>query len=479
MFSRSFLFWCLISVFISFSSKAANQLDSIIQRIEQQKEFIPATFSLCVLDKNQHLIYQYNKDKNLLPASTLKAITTASAVQVLGEQFRYTTQLAYTGKILKNELYGDIYIIGSGDPSLGSKYIKSSAPDQFIKQWVQAIAALKIQKIHGSIKINDRIFNDNYPAQTWLYEDIGSYFGAPATGLNCFDNEFEITFKGNKKHEEQSEVISFNRLPSDTKFINQVKIDTTLKRDNAYVFKGNLPNEYILRGSISPGRSNLTIKGALQNPSDVLAITLKEELSKKQIVFIDSTYSNELATLPKIIHTHSSPPLKELITVTNQYSLNLYAEAFLKTIGKSQYEFGNTENGLTVVRDMWKNKGVAVQTAELVDGSGLSRMNAISAYQLSQILAIMQGEKTWPVFKSSLPIAGVTGTLSSLCEGQPCKGKIIAKSGTMDGVVTYAGYVQTKSKNYLSFCVMINHFQGSTKAIRKSIELVFNELVNL
>lgn len=480
MYSRSFLCWCLIAVSIPFSTKAANHLDSIIKRIEQQKEFSPAIFSLCVLDKHATVLYQFNKDKNLLPASSLKALTTATALQILGPSFRYATQLAYTGKIIDHELHGDIYIIGSGDPSLGSKYLSSSSPsDSFLQLWVQAIAALGIKKIRGTIQIDDRIFDDNYPSQTWLWEDIGSYYGAPASGLNCFDNEFELTFNGNTKHGDQSEITSFRRLPAETKFINQVKIDTTLKRDNAYIFKGPAPNEYLLRGSISPGRNALTIKGSLQQPSTILIEALKQALSEYPISLADSAYTAKIPLTPIVFHTHYSPPLAEIIGLTNRYSLNLYAEALIKTIGKSQHECGNTRDGLEVMRNLWKKKGVSLETAYLTDGSGLSRMNAVSAYQLALALAMMMREEDWPIFKKSLPIAGVSGTLSSLCERQPCGGKIIAKSGTMEGALSYTGYIQTKNADFLPFCIMVNHFQGRSKSIRKSLELIFNELVNL
>ena len=181
---------------------------------------------------------------------------------------------------------------------------------------------------------------------------------------------------------------------------------------------------------------------------------------------------NELLPNTNLIRiaTFTSPSLKEIVTATNQKSLNLYAETILKTIAKEKSSSASTENGLKIIYDYWPKRGVNLTGFYMNDGSGLSRHNAISPYHFTQIMYAISKENYYATFKNSLAIAGVSGTLKSLCAGTDASGRISAKSGTVERGISYTGYVKSSTGKTLSFSMIFNNYNCSNTLLRKKIE---------
>lgn len=468
-------------IFIPFLLQANNQgnkkIDSILLNFTHQSVLQSSHLSFVLMDPQGTIKASYQEQKLMMPASVLKIITTATALQLLGPQFTYTTKLGYTGKINRDQLFGDIWIEGGGDPSLGSiLYHPTISKEALMKEWLLKLTTLKIKSIQGSLYYDDQYFDNHDPIPSWLYEDIANYYGAMPGGLNWQDNMFQFTVKDNLKHGDTAVIESFDEYSKTKKIIIQVTADSTVHRDESYLFPSKQADEWIWKGTIPALQSNKIIKGAMPKPGDKLIVEWHSFLKKNGITVKDSGTTVLGKDIKRnIIYQVKSPPLKDLIKTTNMQSINLFAEAFLKAIGKEKTGYGTTKNGMKILLEYWSSQGIDLSACHLEDGSGLSRMNVVNAQTLGAVLAFMNQNKNKELFRQSLPIAGISGTMKSICRNQAGEGKIIAKTGTMEGVLAYAGYIKSKSNQYYPFCLMLNHFTKPTKDIRKVIEHFFNE----
>ena len=468
-------------LFFTILSIAGNaQLNNAFDSFEKQSFLAPASYSICVLDARGEKVYAKYEQKLLMPASSQKVLTTASAFCLLGENYQYNTQLAYSGAIANQKLNGDLFIIGSGDPTLGSKHFANiHTPQSILTNWKDAIKNSGINTINGNIIPDVSCFKENDVPQTWLWEDIGNYYGAAATGLNFMDNEYELSFNEDRKMGEACSIINASGLEKHYEFYNEVEVGKEGSGDNAYLFGGPFEKGRFVKGMIPAGNKIFSIRGAIPYPPYHTSFQLNYLLANSGIIaqYHETPYPRiSIPPVYKVIHQITSPKLSEIIQVTNHKSINFYAEALLKTIGKERGDEGSTEAGVKSIIDYWKSKGLNLSNAYVKDGCGLSRVNAISTLHLSTLMHLMSKHEKFELFYKTLPVAGFDGTLSKVCDGEPCKGKIIAKSGTMERVVAYTGYVQSATKGLLSFSIIINNFDARPSAVKAALIPIFNAM---
>ena len=197
----------IICLLLFFSGKTHSQ--SAIERFLKPSYMSGASVSIMIRDiDSRSVIFNYDAEREVIPASVMKTVTTATALEILGENFRYETAIMYDGKITGNTLFGNLYIRGSGDPTLGSRDI---GPDQDknIRNWIKAIKNAGISKITGAVIADESIFDTEGISMKWLREDIGSYYGQGCYGLNIFDNRYTLFLNsgepGSKPEIEKSE----------------------------------------------------------------------------------------------------------------------------------------------------------------------------------------------------------------------------------------------------------------------------------
>ena len=135
----------------------------------------------------------YQESLQITPASVLKLVTTATALELLGSDYRFPTTLAYDGHIADGTLHGNLYIIGSGDPTLGSSHFSQST--DFLEKWENAIRSAGIRRVEGAVIADERIFDTEGISPKWVYEDLGSYYGAGSYGISVFDNLYRLTLR--------------------------------------------------------------------------------------------------------------------------------------------------------------------------------------------------------------------------------------------------------------------------------------------
>lgn len=480
---RYFAHKTMLVFFIFISTIVNGQVDTTIHNFIQDyavsmlnfSTLKHAPFSFYVKDLNtDEVVANVNGKMSIPAASTMKLVTTATAIKILGTKYRFKTKIAYSGSIdtVTQTLNGDLYIIGGGDPTLGSKfYNKPDKEKDFLKRWADTLCAMGIQQINGRVIGDASLYAYQGVPGGWVWTDLGNYYGAGPSGLTIFDNTIKLHFNTGDSIGGKTTLTCIEPYVPNLYLRNTVKAAKS-KRDNAYVYGAPYSNYWTVRGSLPVKRQDFVVKASMPDPEYVFAIELDYALNQagistkykptgyRQLLYDTSFVKPDL----KIIYTHYSPSITSIINRTNQHSVNLFAEHLLCQISVKRSGYGSTYNGSLIAQAYWKSKLGSNNGLFMTDGSGLSRSNAVSAEFLVNLLAYM---KTSNTLKKSLAIAGKKGTMASIGRGTSAQGKVIGKSGTMTRMKAYTGYVSTKTGKKLAYAMIINNYSCPTSKVKK------------
>lgn len=485
----------LLIIFLNlniYSQKLKNKthnINSAIKTLKYDKEMQNAGIGFIAIDVNTgEILSELNSNLALTPASTQKLITTATALEILGANYRFETKIEYTGKIDKNTkiLDGNIIIKGGGDPTLGSKYFEETKNHLFINKWLNAISNTGVKHINGKIIADARIYGYDIVEPTWVWEDIGNYYGAGACGLSIYDNFYTIYFNTGKTIGSPTKVVKIEPKIEDLKFDNQVVSDA-IKSDKSYIFGAPYTYFRYIQGSLPLNKKNFKVKGSLPDPAFLAASELKTKL--KQLKHIssgsattfrkNSELKNTDSLTHTILYTTKSPKLSEIIKKTNFKSINLFAEHLYKQSQLKYYNFNKKNIDKNFIKNFWAKRNVKPNGMHIYDGCGLSKYNTVTAKQMAAILMYMKRvSKNKDVFYNSIPIVGREGTVKSMCKGTSSENNMRAKSGSIKNVRAYAGYVKTKSGRDVAFSLIINNFNCKSKLARKKMEKVMTAIAD-
>lgn len=431
----------------------------------------PATVSLAVydLDSNEYVL-QHNSQKVLPAASVQKLITTTIALKKLGSDHQFETILAHTGDIKDGILRGDIYIFPNFNPTLANKRFGKNISEitGAIKGWL----AKNNVKVIAGIKVVDQTMKSETLPRTWIWEDIGNYYGANPCGTVLNENILELYFESGASGEPTKIVKTVPDLPL-LRVTNRV-LSSENNRDLAYAFGGPYERGLVIEGTIPANRKNFKVKAALQSPQKALAYLVYEELKKSPFLTIKGKYGTlEKNKRPfKQFGVVKSASVKEIVKKTNHKSVNILAENLLQN---SHMHSGSQKSMGTWAKDYLANKlNINVAGMQLKDGSGLSRFNAISSQQLVELLIVMKDNKA---FQNSLPTASKSGTVKSFLKNSSLN--VRCKSGSMQGVRSYAGYMITASGRKFAFSIIINNADAKGLIVKKKIEELLNHVGDL
>ena len=440
-----------------------------------------ASVSIFIADtKTGEIVMEYNPEKSLAPASVMKLITSAAALELFGPEYRFNTILGYTGSVSKGgKLTGDIVIKGGGDPVFGSK----NFPDYYLDfpdKWTEEIKKLGIKKINGRV-ITDDSYYDFLPVPAkWLWEDAGNYYGAGAYGASVFDNTYEIHFQ---TFADSSQTFITEIIPAECRFELTNRLVAAGTTDQGYVFAAPYSTNGWLAGSIPGNRADFVLKASITDPPLLIAKMMDEKLKAAGI-----TISGEPTTVRlekgkptdpvKPVLVVNSPPLSEIIEILNHESVNLYAEHLVKEMGKKFMNSGSTAAGIDVVYSFLDSAGADIDGMFIEDGSGLSTLNSINTKGLVTLLIYMKNNgKYFEDYLNSFPDAGKEGTMKSYFRDDIFATRLKAKSGSMTRVRSYAGYLTTNSGKELAFAVIVNDFTGPSRNVATLIEGMLKEVI--
>jgi D-alanyl-D-alanine carboxypeptidase/D-alanyl-D-alanine-endopeptidase (penicillin-binding protein 4) len=415
---------------------------------------------------------------NLVPASILKVFITAAALDKFGPEMTFTTELLYDGAVSNGFLNGNLYIVGGGDPSLGSQLIKGAQPlDEVFKGWAAAVKAAGINVINGAV-VGDGAFFESVQPGSWAWEDIGNYYAAQPSALTVNDGLYKLFLKPSDKVGGEAAVLRTEPYIDGLKFENHLKTGPAGSGDEGYIYA--FPGQFlaVLRGSIPQGSAEFAIKGALPDPALFMAQSFGFYLAKAGINANKKPFKGTPATgaeLKSIAQT-SSRPLKDVVRVTNKRSFNLYAEMLLRHLGD-----GSPDAGLAAVKAFLAGTGTDVSELDIVDGCGLSARDTVKAENFTDLLRAVYKKKYFAEFNDSLVFPGdpdATGHLRALGKGTPLEKNLRLKSGSLNGVRAYTGYLKTKKGRMLAFTSIVNDYSAAPSALDKMHEGLLLELYN-
>lgn len=454
--------------YFTYAQGLQQKLQTAFGRLQQDSQCRYASLSLTVLDaKTGETLFAANPNTGLALASTLKTVTSATAFYLLGKDFQYQTLFGYNGTISADgTLNGDLIIKGGGDPTLGSWRWETTKENVILTQMTNALQKAGIKKINGRIIGDDSIFSSQSIPNGWIWQDVGNYFGAGTSGLRWRENQYDIKLHtGNV-----GSLITVARTVPAMPYISFKSELTnaaagTGDRSYAYLPVGN--QMVYLRGTYAEDQSKKSISVAMADPAYDAAFRLADTLKRLGIMVTGLPESTSTLALKGIIAPVSSttlttilsPPLSKIVYWLNQKSINLYAEQLLKTLAWKAGKEATTANGIEVVHNFWKAKGIDPNTLNVADGSGLSPGDRVTTQTMARVLLSAKGENWFPDYYESLPVYN----------------QMKMKSGTINDVLAFAGYQNYQGRD-LCFAIIVNNYNGTTGSMRQKLFRVLDEL---
>lgn len=445
----------------------ADKLVVAMKKLEADSALKHASLSLYVVEsKTNNVVFDYNSQLGLAPASCQKIITSVTAFELLGNSYQYKTELGYDGTIVDGILKGNLHVVGHGDPTLGSWRYNTTKDSVVLDNWINAIKKAGIKKIDGNVFFEGGKFSYQPLPGGWIWDDIGNYYGAGTWGLNWHENQYDLVLQPGQN--EGDEVAILQTKPKLQKAFLRPNIKTGKKGsgDNGYIYLPPYSTSGFVEGTVPAGVKTFTISGAMPNPVWQIEKALEDKLTLEKIDFKsmldmalpeDKTAMNKPVTL---LQTQLSPTLDSINYWFLKKSVNLYGEALLKTIAYKNNGIGSTDKGVEVIRKFWQEKGIDNGAMHVIDGSGLSPQNRITTDVLVKVLQFAK-DKTWfPSFYNALPIYN----------------NMTLKSGTISGTKSFAGYHTSKAGIDYTVAIIINNFDGSASSMVKKMFTVLDEL---
>lgn len=467
-------------------AQTPNSIQTAIDAFSSNAYFANASVSFMAVDcSNGQVLASKNPNVSLSPASTTKLFATATAFQLLGKNYTPQTRIYLDGELTKEGvLNGNLWIRGGGDVALGSRYYNGDGKEsEFLEKWADTLMKLGVKKINGSVVADASEFGYEGAPDGWNWGDMGNYYGAGASGLPIYDNMLRYTFQVGSKSGTKTTFLGTFPTVNGLNFINY--INTGGSGDNSYIYGAPYSMDRFGTGTLGAGLGKFTVKGSLPDPELTFSqeftrilktkgIDVKEKaLASRNLTMVSAT--SRYAAM-KLFFVHKGKNLNSIAWWTNMKSVNLFAEEVLCWIGYGTSGNGSVDNSIARMMNYWSGK-INTIGLYITDGSGLSRSNAISANHFCEMLKYMTTSKEFDAFYGTLPVAGVSGTLSSVCKNQPGEGKVHAKSGTMKRIKAYSGYVETKAGKRICFSIIINNFNCSSEYTVEQMEKVFNAMV--
>ena len=470
------------------AGKAA-QLQAAVEGITADPALSEAVMSICARSGDGRTLVDIDGDNMVMPASNMKLISTGAALHALGSDYRFKTGLGHDGKIVDGVLKGNLYIIGGGDPTLGSKDSIATSLDRTFAQWEKIVRDAGIRRSEGMIIGDGRYFEGMPEHPSWLWSDIGTYYGAGATGLMFYENMQSFTASpGANVGDPVNIAPSYPAVPwMEFRYSCATGIKGT--GDQLYMYASDLAPVAEIRGTFGVDRARKRVDCSNKFPEYTCASYFADYLKGRGIPSegpADFRLCTDISGTPAanltMLGSTSSPSLKRIAFETNHASNNLYAETLFRSIGKAKTGSACYDSSYVALNDVLKELEINVSKGvQIVDGSGLSRQNYVSADFICDFLAAMMGSPCFEDYVSSLPSPGSHGTLAYNMQNSPAetKARIKVKSGSMNGVRCYSGYIiptEGCKEDTIIFSIMVNNCTAPTWKIRPLLDKIMTAL---
>ena len=434
----------------------AGKIDGIISDSLEQR----VRFSIHMVQADTgETVYDHDARELMLPASNMKIITSAAALKYLGPDFVYKTKVGLCGNTL--------VVIGCGDPLLGDERIDakySREPGWIFKDISHALKSKGIEKI-DSIIVDSTIFDNERVHSSWPTKDLNKWYACEVSGLNYNDNCVKISARN-----VDGRVAVF--VEPQTSFVSLVNNVVSISKGDSAVgtYRNRDPNKLIVFGKCRDAVGPFDV--AIERPAAFFGFLLFEHLvatginAQGQLVEKAFNDGNDFSPLIEF-----STSMADCLARCNKNSLGLVAEAMLKTIAAHNNpdgKNGSWERGRELIVQYLLELGIDKSQFYIDDGSGLSRQNELTAYAITTVLLNLYKSEYWPLYRDSLAIGGVDGTIDDYFTEEPYKGIIRGKTGYINGVRSFSGVCSTDRGDTI-FSILANNTNGQTRTVINEI----------
>ena len=447
---------------VQFQTKL-NELRADIEAMFNTPDLSNAFTGICIQSvETGEYFYRLNDTRNFIPASTNKLLTTATALELFGKDFKFNTRIYLDGNLKDNgEFDGNLIIRGGGDPTL-SRYFYYN-PTSIFDKWAKMLDSLGIKSIKGNIIGDDSYFDDVKYPKGWAWDDFQFTYSSQVNSLTFNDNSVEIKILPG---DSVGSMAKINVFPDNNyiRIINNIRTTEKNKATDVYAYRENGSNFIELYGQTGLNSDAYSIEITIEDPTLFFLNVFLKSLDAQRIRFTGTLISSK-DWLSKIDYSNltpfalqESPTLIQIISVINKESHNLASEMLLKSLGKESTGTGSFDNGIEQVLKFAAKSGIPKDKIKYADGSGLSRLNLNSPRYQTTMLNYIYRSDIKEDFMETLAKPGEPGTLRARMIKSRAEKNVKAKTGSMNNVSAICGFLTTRDKETLSFSIMIQGF---------------------
>jgi D-alanyl-D-alanine carboxypeptidase/D-alanyl-D-alanine-endopeptidase (penicillin-binding protein 4) len=450
------------------------ELRARIREILARPEFAASRLALKIasLDTGR-VVFEQDAQKWMQPASNLKLYTVAAALDRLTPDYRFITSVyAPARPDASGTVRGDLVVYGRGDPTYATRFNPEGDSDYFraIDELAANIASAGVRRVEGDLVGDESYFTGPALSPGWEWDDLQWWYGAEVSALTVNDNSVDLSVKPGASVGSPCRIT----VGPPTPLVTIIDRTTTTERGTTRELSVNRllgQNVIEVRGRLSVDDRGYTASLAVSRPALLFASMLRASLERRGVVFTGQTRTVDaqaradgqqplqVSSLVEIA-TRKSPPLSVIAAQTLKPSQNLYAELILRTLGKATAadpKLTSEDAGKEAVRNFLKQAGIDSSSLVMLDGSGLSRADLVTADTTLQLLTYMNRHRFGSTFREALPVAGLDGTLRNRMKGTPAQNNVRAKTGTLGTATSLSGYVLSAAGERLVFSLMINN----------------------
>lgn len=403
-------------------------------------------------------LYAREAHRRLVPASNMKIVTGAAALEALGPEFRFRTAVGATGPVVDGVLRGDLVVVGGGDPAISERFARS--PTAVFEAWADSLRARGIRQVHGRVVGVDDVFDDLPLGRGWAWDDVGAPYSAEISGLPFNEGALGVRAAGTRPGE-PAQLTFLPVAMADLPLVNRVVTGAPGTPTRLVFTRAEEGAGVVVAGTIAPD-SSATESVSVGDNTRFFVVALREALARAGIAVTgpamdaDVLPAGDAARTPRPLFVHESPPLAVVLAGFLKPSQNQIGEILLKTLGRELRGAGTASAGIAAIDSMMGAWGLDRDALAQADGSGLSRYNQVAPELLTGVLLHMDRSPHRETWRAALPQGGVDGTLASRMRGTPLQGRVIAKTGTLSGVRALSGYLTTADGEPLIFSTIVN-----------------------
>lgn len=456
-------------------ARTPDRLTQSIETILRREVFAPAIVAVDIRDlESGRVLFERNATVNVKPASTMKLFTTAGILDREGVESQQEATTVESAARLdgRGRVLGDVYLIGRGDPNLSDRFLWRGERNPF-DRLASDIRDAGIQRIEGRLIGYDGLFTDEPIPDNWTADDLVWSYGATVSALTAFDGALRLRLEPGEQ-EGDSTILTAEPSTDFVRIENRARTSVPGSKMTLKVSRALGSRLVVIEGLLPRLGAAWTGMVAVPEPALFATTLLMEALTRHGVSVRDGVITSRDPLPPSLrpLASVTGPGVAEQIKIVNKESQNLHSEILLRRLGLLAFQDASVESSLRALGDFLKRLGVRAGGTAMYDGSGLSRAALVTAQAEADLLVGMSKHPLARVFRESLPIAGIDGSLERRMKGTEAEGRVFAKTGSFNHVNALGGYVDSVGGRHLAFSIVVNHHTRPAKEATAAIDAI-------